>query len=693
MANEYYDNSDQSQRFQPGTTARADEVDGKFDQVATGFSLVEVDTRRALKFLDDGDSLEIEASALNRRNQIVGFDAEGALTLMRNFKWRGDFQAGTEYFSNDVIRDATSKNLYIVDVRHTSTGARDDSKMSIMVNVDDVQQLKDAAANKAAESAAWSVDSRAARDEARLINLQVQHYAQQTDGVLLEAQNYKDSAASSAFIAASDREISTGQRILAETAASEAAESEVLAEQHKIDAGGTLQANEDARDASIAAKGMSETARDKSQDWAENPVDTSVAPGQFSSLHHATKAALAETNARNSASAASTSEVNADTSETNASNSASAANTSEGNAATSETNAAGSASAAATAESNAATSASNASTSETNAGNSASAAATSETNAATSETNASNSETAAGTSASNAATSESNAAGSASAASNSASSAATSETNAGNSANAANTSESNAATSAANALSSESSAEDWAENPEDVEVSPGSFSALHWAAKAQQATTGDVVWSHIINKPATATRWPAWDEVTSKPGTYTPSTHTHPISEVVNLQATLNGKLDSTGKAVDSDKLDGVDSSGFARTSGTYAIRATSTTKADVGLGSVRNVSSYSQAEADAHFASPGSTTTTTSNKTLAAGEKCFVSASGLTITLPASPAVNTSVAIGVQSFTDTVIARNGSNIMGLAENLTIDKENAVVTLLYVSATEGWRIK
>ena len=87
------------------------------------------------------------------------------------------------------------------------------------------------------------------------------------------------------------------------------------------------------------------------------------------------------------------------------------------------------------------------------------------------------------------------------------------------------------------------------------------------------------------------------------------------------------------------------------------------------------------------------STTTTTSNKTLAAGEKCFVSASGLTITLPASPAVNTSVAIGVQSFTDTVIARNGSNIMGLAENLTIDKENAVVTLLYVSATEGWRIK
>jgi len=29
---------------------------------------------------------------------------------------------------------------------------------------------------------------------------------------------------------------------------------------------------------------------------------------------------------------------------------------------------------------------------------------------------------------------------------------------------------------------------------------------------------------------------------------------------------------------------------------------------------------------------------------------------------------------------------------MGLGENMVIDKENTVVTLLYVNATEGWRI-
>jgi len=84
--------------------------------------------------------------------------------------------------------------------------------------------------------------------------------------------------------------------------------------------------------------------------------------------------------------------------------------------------------------------------------------------------------------------------------------------------------------------------------------------------------------------------------------------------------------------------------------------------------------------------------TSTVTSKMLANGERCFVTAPTQTMTLPTSPDVNAIVSIGVQAFEDTVIARNGSNIMGLAEDLTIDKANAVVTLLYVNATEGWRI-
>jgi hypothetical protein len=46
------------------------------------------------------------------------------------------------------------------------------------------------------------------------------------------------------------------------------------------------------------------------------------------------------------------------------------------------------------------------------------------------------------------------------------------------------------------------------------------------------------------------------------------------------------------------------DPNGKANTTGTYALRATGTTKSDVGLGSVRNVGSYSQAESNGRYLS-----------------------------------------------------------------------------------------
>lgn len=85
--------------------------------------------------------------------------------------------------------------------------------------------------------------------------------------------------------------------------------------------------------------------------------------------------------------------------------------------------------------------------------------------------------------------------------------------------------------------------------------------------------------------------------------------------------------------------------------------------------------------------------TSTAVSKTLANRERCTVTAGGQTITLPASPAAGWEVSVTIAgTFTNTVIARNGSNIMSLAENMTIDKGDATVTLYYVDATRGWRI-
>lgn len=85
--------------------------------------------------------------------------------------------------------------------------------------------------------------------------------------------------------------------------------------------------------------------------------------------------------------------------------------------------------------------------------------------------------------------------------------------------------------------------------------------------------------------------------------------------------------------------------------------------------------------------------TTTAVSKTLANRERCTVTASGQTITLPATPAAGAEVTITIAgTFTDTIVARNGVNIMSLAENMTIDKADVSVTLYYVDATRGWRI-
>jgi hypothetical protein len=63
------------------------------------------------------------------------------------------------------------------------------------------------------------------------------------------------------------------------------------------------------------------------------------------------------------------------------------------------------------------------------------------------------------------------------------------------------------------------------------------------------------------------------------------------------------------------------------------------------------------------------------------------------TLTLPASPAAGDVVTVTVaNSRIDSVIARNSTNIMALAEDLTLDSTSASVILRYVGTGPGWRI-
>jgi len=84
-------------------------------------------------------------------------------------------------------------------------------------------------------------------------------------------------------------------------------------------------------------------------------------------------------------------------------------------------------------------------------------------------------------------------------------------------------------------------------------------------------------------------------------------------------------------------------------------------------------------------------------NTTLAAKKRYFVtSASALTLTLPASPALNDEIQIldasGNASTYNITVARNGNKINGGTGNLIIDNNGGWYTLLYTGATYGWKV-
>ena len=77
-------------------------------------------------------------------------------------------------------------------------------------------------------------------------------------------------------------------------------------------------------------------------------------------------------------------------------------------------------------------------------------------------------------------------------------------------------------------------------------------------------------------------------------------------------------------------------------------------------------------------------------------GYMCDTTGGGFIITLPASPAMGDAVRIldlaGTFDSNNLVLGRNGNNIMGLAEDLTLSTENSAVGLVYTNATQGWKL-
>jgi len=83
-------------------------------------------------------------------------------------------------------------------------------------------------------------------------------------------------------------------------------------------------------------------------------------------------------------------------------------------------------------------------------------------------------------------------------------------------------------------------------------------------------------------------------------------------------------------------------------------------------------------------------TVATASSLTATVNTHVYVSAAGQTITLPSSPTAGQRVLITVGNFVNTIVGRNGSNIMSSGTNMTLDKEYLSIQFIFADATRGW---
>jgi len=85
-------------------------------------------------------------------------------------------------------------------------------------------------------------------------------------------------------------------------------------------------------------------------------------------------------------------------------------------------------------------------------------------------------------------------------------------------------------------------------------------------------------------------------------------------------------------------------------------------------------------------------TVVTSASMTATVNTHVFVDTATQTITLPASPTIGQRVLVTVGNFTDTVVGRNGSNIMSSASDFTMDAAYLSIQFIYTNSTVGWII-
>ena len=163
------------------------------------------------------------------------------------------------------------------------------------------------------------------------------------------------------------------------------------------------------------------------------------------------------------------------------------------------------------------------------------------------------------------------------------------------------------------------------------------------------------------------------------------------MNRLVGVTAAVQTQIDAKG-AIAGQTWTGTHTfSGTLAASGTITVVTQALTDDSTKAAST----AWAKAYADNKFATvasqPWNTTTTATSKTLSAFEFCRVTASGQTITLPASPTAGvTRVGVAFNSGVTGTLDPGSEKIMDSAGTMTCSTPGLVVVLLYLDSTKGW---
>lgn len=167
---------------------------------------------------------------------------------------------------------------------------------------------------------------------------------------------------------------------------------------------------------------------------------------------------------------------------------------------------------------------------------------------------------------------------------------------------------------------------------------------------------------------------------------------------VAGTLAVTGGTALTSDLAVNTNKFTVAAATGNTVVAGTLQVAGAVTSTSNITINATPTADTDAATVAVVKTLAGGNWITKTANYTAVSGDLIFADSStnAFVITLPATPAVNAKVRIhDVASKWHTnpvTVARNGSTIMGLTEDLLLNVKNATVDLVYSGATNGWRI-